>query len=520
VRPSPLVARVAFLALLVAAVVGASFVVFLIAVSSLRRATDREARSKDVTSAALRVENLIVDMETGVRGYVLTQRQAFLTPYRNGQRQWPAAAEQLRQLVANDPTQTQRVRRIENLARSYDRDYAIPVLDIAKVAPDVAQSPASTIAGKKYIDDIRSTFDRILAVEASRSRARSEAAGSTARRAELAGVASLVISVGLVLLFGLWVVRSVARPVREASDAASGVAAGDFSIRLPEEGVGEVAALGAAFNSMTRSLEEGRRALLEQNERLQESERHKSDLISMVSHELRTPLSSVLGFTALLMDRDFPPDERRRYLEIIDAEARRLGALAEDFLDVRLLEEGRFDLRTEPVEVVTLVREQVLLFFGNARDHRMALDVPLESVVVEADRDRLAQVIGNLLSNAIKYSPHGGEVAVAVRARRGTARVTVIDHGIGIPLEYRDRIFEKFFRGGAASAGIAGTGLGLAVAREIVEAHGGEMGFTSTEGGGSTFWLELPLSERAPDDEQPVARDRESAREPSRTPQS
>jgi len=87
---------VAFLALLVAAVVGASFVVFLIAVSSLRRATDREARSKDVTSAALRVENLIVDMETGVRGYVLTQRQAFLTPYRNGQRQWPAAAEQLR----------------------------------------------------------------------------------------------------------------------------------------------------------------------------------------------------------------------------------------------------------------------------------------------------------------------------------------------------------------------------------------------------------------------------------------
>jgi signal transduction histidine kinase len=116
---------------------------------------------------------------------------------------------------------------------------------------------------------------------------------------------------------------------------------------------------------------------------------------------------------------------------------------------------------------------------------------------VHADRDRIAQVIANLLSNAIKYSPAGGPVEVSVSRRRRMARVSVRDRGMGIPDEYRGRIFTKFFRGGARGRGIGGMGLGLAVSRDIVEAHGGRMGFDTIVGQGSTFWFELPVQDEA-----------------------
>jgi signal transduction histidine kinase len=317
------------------------------------------------------------------------------------------------------------------------------------------------------------------------------------RGAIIVGAGALALSAALVLLFGAWVARGVARPVRETTKAASQVAAGDFGVRLDEHAAGEVAALVSGFNSMARSLDSGRREVLAQNQQLRESEQHKRDLISMVSHELRTPLASVLGFTTLLLERDFAPDEQRRYLEIVDTQARRLAALAGDFLDVQLLEGGAMRLERAPVDLIELVNEQTRLFFSHLDTHRLVLELPDEAVVIDGDRDRLAQVIGNLLSNAIKYSPAGGAVRVHVELEGDRAVLMVNDQGMGIDEEDRERVFEKFFRSSEASARISGTGLGLAVAREIVETHGGEIRVQSEPGAGSTFWIELPLKRTA-----------------------
>jgi signal transduction histidine kinase len=237
--------------------------------------------------------------------------------------------------------------------------------------------------------------------------------------------------------------------------------------------------------------------VLAQNQQLRESEQHKRDLISMVSHELRTPLASVLGFTTLLLERDFAPDEQRRYLEIVDTQARRLAALAGDFLDVQLLEGGAMRLDRAPVDLIELTNEQTRLFFSHLDTHQLVLELPDEAVVIDGDRDRLAQVIGNLLSNAIKYSPAGGAVRVHVELEGDRAVLMVNDQGMGIDEADRERVFEKFFRSSEASARIAGTGLGLAVAREIVETHGGEIRVQSEPGAGSTFWIELPLKRTA-----------------------
>ena len=245
---------------------------------------------------------------------------------------------------------------------------------------------------------------------------------------------------------------------------------------------------------MARSLEVSRRELLLQNERLRESEQHKRDLISMVSHELRTPLSAVLGFTSLLLERDFPHDEQQRYLEIVDTQARRLAALAGDFLDVQLLEGGGFELDRAPFDLVELAREQTRLFFSHSELHELVLDFPDEPLIIDGDRDRLAQVLGNLLSNAIKYSPEGGSVRVHVGTQGGNAVFSVTDTGLGIPPEDRERVFDKFFRGAAKETTVGGTGLGLAVAREIVVTHGGSIAVDSSVGHGSTFTIELPMS--------------------------
>ena len=300
------------------------------------------------------------------------------------------------------------------------------------------------------------------------------------------------------LLFGAWVASGVARPVRRVAEAAAEVAGGDLTVRLEPDGTAEVGTLVTAFNSMTRSLELGRHELILQNEQLREGERHKRDLISMVSHELRTPLAAVLGFTALLLERDFPPDEQRRYLEIIDSQARRLAALAGDFLDVELLAGGDLTIVRTPFDLVDLVHEQTELFFLQPASHRLSLETPGEPLVVDGDRDRLSQVVGNLLSNAIKYSPADGEVRVSVRADGPNAIVAVSDDGMGISPEDAQHVFEKFFRAPDAAATVGGTGLGLAVARDIVTSHQGTLEVESTPGAGSTFVVRLPLGVQQP----------------------
>ncbi len=504
---SGLVARIALSAIAVAVGLAIVFAVLFLAVVSLRQRSLDASHSQQVIATANRLQTLVIDLETGVRGFVITHDERYLDPWRAAQTRYPGAIATLVRLTKDNPVQHARALSIKAAIETYFRDYSLPLVGFLRRNPQAAPSVATAGRGRQQVETIRERFGRFLDTETALGEARNDRVRSTARNALAVGGIGLGTALLLILVGAVYVNRAVARPVRLTADAAARIAGGDLSGRLRSDGPGEVGQLERTFNTMAASLERTLADLEERNRTLAESERAKGDLVSSVSHELRTPLASVLGFSALMLDRDLPPEETRRYLEVIRAEARRLASLLNDLLDLQRVEQETLELRLEDFDLNDLLATQVTLYSAQSEAHELHFDPADEPLVVRGDRDRLAQVVGNLLSNAIKYSPGGGEVAVSATLIGDEAWVWVRDEGLGIPADHQNRIFTKFFRGDVGrERGITGTGLGLVLARQIVEAHGGQIGFDSKEGRGSMFWLHLPgttLPSRQMDESEP-----------------
>ena len=226
-----------------------------------------------------------------------------------------------------------------------------------------------------------------------------------------------------------------------------------------------------------------------------EVERVKDELISTVSHELRTPLASLRGFAELMLKRNFTFEKQRELLDVIHSEAIRLTHLIDDFLDLQRIEGGHHPYVFAPLALESVLHESVELFEKIGGPHSLRLEVPSLLPRVRGDANRLRQVLVNLVSNAIKFSPQGGPIEVGAEAETHRVMVWVKDHGVGIPPEAIPKLFTKFFRvDNSDTRGIGGTGLGLALVREIIHAHQGNVWVESTLKSGSTFFFTLPFT--------------------------
>ena len=262
-------------------------------------------------------------------------------------------------------------------------------------------------------------------------------------------------------------------------------------------GVAEIELLGL-LGRMVGSAVQNIRAFSAEHRTVEELRRLsalRADFVSMVSHELRSPMGSLLGSAETLQARwrQLGPEQRDSFLALIAHETNRLSALVDDVLDTSRIEAGTFGYSFEDVNLSRLVRDSVEAAERSQDDVRVTARVPDVLPSIRADRDRLRQVLANVLDNAVKYSPAGSEVHVDAYTANGRVHVDVSDEGPGVRAEDREVIFEKFGRLNPGREGKPGTGLGLFIARSIVEAHGGTLDVSTGPWEGARFRLSLPV---------------------------
>lgn len=284
------------------------------------------------------------------------------------------------------------------------------------------------------------------------------------------------------LLAGIWVSRSVSRPVTQLAEAVRRIGARDLSRRVDVRGSQELVDLGREINRMAVNLEQ--------------AERIRRNLMADVAHELRTPLTVLQGNLRAMLDGVYDPSEEE--IGRLFEQTHHLSRLVEDLRELALAEAGQLPLSLELTNLADLGRETAALFEGIAEEKGIVLTVEMDSAVpaIQVDRARIRQVLHNLLSNGLHHTPPGGHVHVGIHRVGSSIDLSVGDDGCGIDQADLPNIFDRFYRAESShSRDTGGTGLGLAIAKAVVEAHGGHIEVHSSGlNRGSTFAVRLPLA--------------------------
>lgn len=293
----------------------------------------------------------------------------------------------------------------------------------------------------------------------------------------VAGVIAAIIA----LVFTRFLARGLTTPLRDITDAANAMARGDYRRRVKVAGRDEIAQLAVAFNRMAAELAE--------------TDRVRRDLVANVSHELRTPITALQAKLENLVDGVEPPD--RETFAVMLGQVERLGRLVHQLLDLSRLESGTVPLERTHFEIEPLLEHAARETRLHTPDVAVAVSVDPPHLAADADAERVHQVVANLLENAVRFTPPGGTVELSATSTADGVTIEVADEGPGIPDADLERVFERFYRADSArSTSGGGAGLGLAIARWIVDLHGGRIRAGRREPHGCRMIVELPGARR------------------------
>lgn len=280
------------------------------------------------------------------------------------------------------------------------------------------------------------------------------------------------------LLFGALLARTISHPISELEAATQLVAQGQFGHQVPVRSQDEIGQLAASFNQMSADLARSNELRLQ--------------MTADIAHDLRTPLSVIQGYTEALDEGKLHGD--RAMYRAMHLQVQHLTRLVEDLRTLSLADAGQLPLLRQPIDPGALLEHSALAYMAQAQNQEIALhvDVAPDLPPADLDADRMIQVLNNLVSNALRYTTAGGEIHLSAEKHNGDLRLKVQDSGAGIAAEDLPFVFERFYRGDRSRSASGESGLGLAIARSIVEAHGGRITVESTPGAGTTFTLTIP----------------------------
>lgn len=450
------------------------------------------------------LQKLIVDLETGERGFLITGNDVFLEPYIDARKKWSNEIAVTKNMVSDNPEQVELIASIDKSEKSWRELAAVPEISMRRSVNEGTEEMSSVVAlietktGKKIIDRLRGKLQKFVGVEEVLLASRANDAKNASSEALVTIVFGITLALVIAAIMAVLVSRYIVGTSRDILIGMKNIADGDLTQYIDVKAQDEMGALAASFNMMANDIKRANKSLIMEKENAQKATVVKSVFLANMSHEIRTPMAGVIGMTDLLMGSRLTPQQLDWATSIKTSGARLLDILNE-ILDQSKLEAGKIIIDPIDFHVASFLDDICLGFRPKLDEKNIQFMIEINEGVpegVHADRLRIGQIITNLLSNSLKFT-HEGSIKINVAYESDEAvefklTVSISDTGIGLNKDQQNNLFTAFTQADSSiSRRYGGTGLGLSISKKLAELMGGRIGVESEEGRGSRFWFEV-----------------------------